>query len=138
MSIITRIVRLLQEQGLTFRSLADKAGLSENQLRNLLKARQRPNPYLETIERLAWALRVSESTVIDTYPALTELLQQFPDIPFKHYQRLRDIPTDERPQTVEELRNYYLWQRGFWQESGDNASKKKKTRRNRKSLPKAQ
>ena len=126
MSIIARILELMQLRGFSITSLAEKTGLSENQLRNLLKEKKRPNPYLATVERLAWALQVSESDILDIYPPLTELLREMPEMPFDHYQRLRDLPTNTRPRTTNELRNYYMWQREFWQPTRNNRMKKKR------------
>lgn len=128
MAIVARILELMQLRGFSIASLAEKTGLSENQVRNLLREKRRPNPYLATVERLAWALQVSESDILDIYPPLTELLWEMPEMPFDHYQRLRDLPADTRPRTTNELRDYYKWQREFWRPTKNNRIIKKKRR----------
>ena len=83
---------------------------------------------LETIERLAWALKVSEAEVLAVYPELVELNRQI-DIPFDHYKRLRSLPLDERPPTLKALRAHYEFRRVFWGEVEEDPKPRRKPRR---------
>jgi transcriptional regulator with XRE-family HTH domain len=58
-----RVKRLRETRGLTQEALAKKAGLSRGYLARLETARQ--DPRLSVVERLARALRVKASALID-------------------------------------------------------------------------
>jgi transcriptional regulator with XRE-family HTH domain len=59
----SRVKRLREVRGMTQEALAKKAGLSRGYLARLETARQ--DPRLSVVERLARALRVKASTLID-------------------------------------------------------------------------
>ena len=88
----------------------------------------RDNPTLETIERLAWAFKVSEAEVIGVYPALVRL-NKTEEIPFEHYALVRDFSVDVRPATLQALKDRYDFQKVVWGEPEENPPRRRKKTR---------
>ena len=131
MSVSSAVKRLCTQRGWSVPDLSRRTGVSRAHIWALLRGHyraSRDNPVLETIERLAWALRVSEGEIVAVYPALVELNRAM-RLPFDHYVRLRDIPVEERPGTVEALAEYYAFRRVFWGEPAEDPRRRQKPRK---------
>ena len=84
------IERLMDESGLTYRSLADKTDLSAGYLNHLVHG-HRPVPSNEVIERLADALAVEPEHFREyRLRVITERLERMPELIDRLYRRLGD------------------------------------------------
>ena len=84
------VERLMDETGLTYRSLADKSGLSAGYLNHVVHG-NRPVPANEVIERLAAAFDVVPEHFLEVrIRAITERLEAMPDLVDRLYKRLRE------------------------------------------------
>jgi transcriptional regulator with XRE-family HTH domain len=131
MSLTSAIGKLCGERGWDVGELSRRTGVSRAHIWALMRGRYRgtrDNPVLETIERLAWALKVSEAEIISVYPELVDLNKAI-ELPFEHYVRLRDIRIDERPASVRALLDRYNFQKVFWEEPTGAAPLRQKRRK---------
>lgn len=131
MSVPSAIRMLSRQRGWSVPDLSRRTGVSRAHIWALLRGRyrtSRDNPVLETIERLAWALKVSEGEIVAPYPELVQLNKEI-QLPFEHYVRLRDIPLEERPGSVKALRARYDFQRVLWGEPLQDPPLRKKPRK---------
>lgn len=131
MSLTSAIRALCESQGWNAGELSRRTGVSRAHIWALMRGRYRgtrDNPVLETIERLAWVFKVSEADIISVYPELVELNKVI-DLPFEHYLRLRDIPSADRPRTVDALLGQYNFQKVFWEEPAAKPPLRRKPRK---------
>jgi transcriptional regulator with XRE-family HTH domain len=81
--------KLMTERRTTFRSLADRTGLSAGYLNHLVHG-NRPVPSNDVIQRLAKALRVEPEHFREyRIRTITERLETMPDLVDRLYRRLR-------------------------------------------------
>jgi transcriptional regulator with XRE-family HTH domain len=84
------IERLMAEQSVTYRGLAEKAGLSAGYLNHLVHG-NRPVPSNEVIETLARSLDVEPAHFREyRLRVITERLERMPDLIDRLYKRLGD------------------------------------------------
>jgi transcriptional regulator with XRE-family HTH domain len=82
------VERLMNEQGVTYRGLADKSGLSAGYLNHLVHG-NRPVPSNEVIERLADSLGVEPEHFREyRLRVITERLEAMPELVDRLYRRL--------------------------------------------------
>ena len=82
------IERLMTEQGVTYRGLADKTGLSAGYLNHLVHG-NRPVPSNDVLETLATALDVEPEHFREyRLRVITEKLERMPDLIDRLYRRL--------------------------------------------------
>jgi transcriptional regulator with XRE-family HTH domain len=82
------VERLMNEQGVTYRGLADRSGLSAGYLNHLVHG-NRPVPSNEVIERLAGALGVEPEHFREyRLRVITERLEAMPELVDRLYRRL--------------------------------------------------
>ena len=82
------IEELMNETGVTYRSLAQKTGLSAGYLNHLVHG-NRPVPSTEVVERLADALDVEADHFLEyRVRAITEQLERSPETVDRLYKRL--------------------------------------------------
>ena len=83
------IQRLMSEQNITYRSLADKTGLSAGYLNHLVHG-NRPVPSNDVIATLAKALRVEPEHFREyRVRVITQRLEVMPDLVDRLYKRIR-------------------------------------------------
>lgn len=84
------VERLMEETGLTYRSLADRSGLSAGYLNHVVHG-NRPVPANDVIEKLAAAFDVEPQHFLEVrIRAITERLEAMPDLVDRLYKRLRE------------------------------------------------
>jgi len=82
------MVRLMEETGLTYRSLAAKSGLSAGYLNHVVHG-NRPVPANGVVERIAEALGVEPEHFLEyRVRVITERLERMPDLVDRLYRRL--------------------------------------------------
>ena len=82
------VVGLMDENGVTYRGLAAKAGLSAGYLNHITHG-NRPVPANEIIERVAQALGVEPEHFLEyRLRVITDKLERMPDLVDRLYQRL--------------------------------------------------
>ena len=83
------VERLMVEQGITYRALADKTGLSAGYLNHLVHG-NRPVPSNDVVETLAGALGVEPEHFREyRLRVITERLEAMPDMIDRLYKRLK-------------------------------------------------
>lgn len=86
--------------------LAKRSGVSQGHISAILNGKK-PNPGVETIRRISFALGVRLSDIIDDDPALLEFCQSY-DITFEEYVQLSDVLSGgARPVTASGWREIY-------------------------------
>jgi transcriptional regulator with XRE-family HTH domain len=84
------VERLMNENGVTYRGLAEQTGLSAGYLNHLVHG-NRPVPSNEVVEGLAAALGVEPEHVLEyRVRVITERLEAMPDLVDRLYKRLGD------------------------------------------------
>ena len=84
------IQRLMAEQNVTYRALADRTGLSAGYLNHLVHG-NRPVPSNEVVGRLAGALGVDPEHFVEVrLRTITERLEAMPDMIDRLYKRLAE------------------------------------------------
>ncbi len=82
------LARLIAENGITYRALADRTGLSAGYLNHLVHG-NRPVPSNSVVEALAAALDVEPEHFLEyRVRTITERLEQMPDLVDRLYRRL--------------------------------------------------
>jgi transcriptional regulator with XRE-family HTH domain len=82
------MVQLMEEAGLTYRSLAAKASLSAGYLNHVVHG-NRPVPANDVVERIARALRVEPEHFLEyRVRVITERLERMPELVDRLYRRL--------------------------------------------------
>jgi transcriptional regulator with XRE-family HTH domain len=82
------LVRLMDEEGVTYRSLAAKAGLSAGYLNHLVHG-NRPVPSNEVVEQIARSLDVEPEHFLEyRLRVITARLEKMPDLIDRLYRRL--------------------------------------------------
>lgn len=82
------MVQLMEEAGMTYRSLAAKAGLSAGYLNHVVHG-NRPVPANDVVERIAGALRVEPEHFLEyRVRVITERLEEMPELVDRLYRRL--------------------------------------------------
>jgi transcriptional regulator with XRE-family HTH domain len=83
------VERLLAENGMTYRALAEKTGLSAGYINHVVHG-NRPVPSNDIIERLAEALGVEPPHFLEyRLRVITERLEAMPDLIDRLYKRLK-------------------------------------------------
>lgn len=84
------VERLMQETGVTYRGLAERAGLSAGYLNHVVHG-NRPVPATEVVERLAAALGVEAEHFLEVrIRIITERLEAMPERVDRLFRQLRD------------------------------------------------
>ena len=84
------IERLMDENGVTYRGLAEKTGLSAGYLNHLVHG-NRPVPSTDVVRRLAGALGVEPEHFMEVrLRTITERLEAMPDMIDRLYKRLAE------------------------------------------------
>ena len=82
------MVRLMDETGMTYRSLAAESGLSAGYLNHVVHG-NRPVPSNEVVERIARSLGVEPEHFLEyRVRVITERLERMPDLVDRLYRRL--------------------------------------------------
>jgi transcriptional regulator with XRE-family HTH domain len=82
------MVQLMDEAGMTYRSLAAKAGLSAGYLNHVVHG-NRPVPANDVVERIARALRVEPEHFLEyRVRVITDRLEEMPELVDRLYRRL--------------------------------------------------
>jgi transcriptional regulator with XRE-family HTH domain len=82
------VVRLMEETGMTYRSLAAQSGLSAGYLNHVVHG-NRPVPSNEVVERIARPLGVEPEHFLEyRVRVITERLERMPDLVDRLYRRL--------------------------------------------------
>jgi transcriptional regulator with XRE-family HTH domain len=106
MSVRARIEHYMALRGLTRAELARRSGVSKGHITTLFQDAH-PNPTLETLERLAYALDVPPVALLGEFPALLAFAHA-EGLPFEDYLRLKEeVPDAEKPGTAAGWRDAY-------------------------------